>query len=214
MIIDRKQPRGGSPMRLDCQKAAQAPAWLPATPRPGQVLTPQAPDLGISCSGRRGGMPGISERASRGDHLGGLASGPHRGEGGIRTQDTKARATPAAASPPPAGAARAGSGRRSESCRDRLGSSPVADGTHLSLPTPYTPPRTPSLERRKPPAPLAASRSPPQDRGALKHRWARPVHTARARARKFTRPGPAAAAAAAAARARARPARRVTASPG
>lgn len=123
-------------MRLDCQKAAQAPAWLPATPRPGQVLTPQAPDLGISCSGRRGDARDL-RAASRGDHLGGLASG--RTRGGYPDPGHKSTATPAAAAPPPAGAARTGSGRRSESCRDRLGSSPVADGTHLSLPTPHTP---------------------------------------------------------------------------
>lgn len=175
-------------MRIDCPKAAQAPAWLPATPRPGQVQTPQVSHLGISRSGRRGDAQDL-RAASRSGHLGGFASG--RTRGGHPDIRHKSTATPAA---PPAGAARAGSGRRSASCRDCLRSSPVADRTHVSLPTPHSP-LTPSGECREPSARLATARSLPQDRGALKHRWARPVLTERARARKFTQPRPAAAAA-------------------
>lgn len=123
-------------MRIDCPKAAQAPAWLPATPRPGQVQTPQVSHLGISRSGRRGDAQDL-RAASRSGHLGGFASG--RTRGGHPDIRHKSTATPAA---PPAGAARAGSGRRSASCRDCLRSSPVVDRTHVSLPTPTLPPHT------------------------------------------------------------------------
>lgn len=116
-------------MRIDCQKAAGAPAWLPDTPRPGQVLTPQVPHLGISRSGRRGDAQDL-RAASRSDHLDGLASGC-TGEGGYPDPGHKSTATPAAASPLQRELPRAGSGCGSESCGDCLSSSPVADCTHL-----------------------------------------------------------------------------------
>lgn len=74
-------------MRIDYQKAAGAPSWLPETPRPGQILTPQVPHLGIGRSGRRGDAQDL-RAAWRSGHLGRLASGCTRGTG---NQDTKAR---------------------------------------------------------------------------------------------------------------------------
>lgn len=160
--------------------------------------------LGISCSGRRVDARDL-QAASRGGHLGGLASG--RTRGGYRDPGHKSTATPVAASPlwrelpgREADAARKAAATVSDRRRWLMAHTPRCRPPHTPL--------TPFRERSETSAPLAASWSLPQDRGALKHRWARPVHTARARARKFTRPGPAAAAA------RARPARRVTASPG
>lgn len=91
-------------MRIDCQKAAGASAWLPETPRPGQVLTPQVPHLGISRSGRRGNAQDLGA-ASRSDHLDGLAPGCTRGERvpGSRTQKhghSSRRFTPPAGAAP------------------------------------------------------------------------------------------------------------------
>lgn len=81
----KKAAQGGSLMRLDCQKAAGAPAWLPATPRPGQVLTPPW----VSAARGAGWMPGISKRR-RGvvTSVGLPRAAPGEGTG---TQGTKAR---------------------------------------------------------------------------------------------------------------------------
>lgn len=93
-------------MRIDCQKAAGAPAWLPDTPRPGQVLTPQVPHLGISRSGRRGDAQDL-RAASRSDHLDGLASGCTRG-GRVPGSRTQKHGHSSRRFTPPAGAAPGG----------------------------------------------------------------------------------------------------------
>lgn len=88
-------------MRIDYQKAAGAPSWLPETPRPGQILTPQVPHLGIRRSGRRGDAQDL-RAAWRSGHLGRLASGCTRGTG------TQKHGHPSCRFTPPAGAAPGG----------------------------------------------------------------------------------------------------------
>lgn len=196
-------------MRIDCQKAARTPAWLLATQRPGQVLTPQVPPLGINqLLGAQGGCPG-SPSCVEGWSLRWACLGPH--QGGYPDPGHKSTATPAAASP----LRQELPGREADAARNAAATVPDRRRwlmAHSSRCRPPHTPFTPFPEWRKPPAPasyLLVSASgprtaqtplgPPSPHSACPRTQ---VHSPWARCRARAR-----------SRARARPARRASASP-
>lgn len=140
-LCREEQPGGGSQMRIDCQKTARGgsqmrihcPESSPGSrlasgdpaPRTGPDTSGASP--GYRPLGAQRGMSGISERRR----------GVVTSVGGYPDPGHKSTATPAAASP----LRRELPGREADTarCRDCLRSSPVADRTHLSVPTPHTP---------------------------------------------------------------------------